>query len=248
MVSPPQSAVSVAIRPVCALTQVSPGPGCSDGGEPRRAGCQVGMSTWKRRTRRPNGFDRARCRRVPAISAVEASRAGGDLPHLAQLPGPRRARPRPVLPAAGLRGHQGQRHPPGGAVGDRRLGRDRPEFVSKWDKWIGPIGTNASQLASQLTGGLANQLGQILDELSVAIMKRSRACSPRWGTGSASSRRACRRATTTTASTGPTSFHYRRTYQFPFVLFAPGPRRWTPPPPTTSGTTPRPGWPSRWAG
>ena len=27
------------------------------------------------------------------------------------------------------------------------------EFVSKWEKWIDPISTNNSQLASQLTGG-----------------------------------------------------------------------------------------------
>ena len=39
------------------------------------------------------------------------------------------------------------------------------EFVSKWEKWIGPIATNNSQLASQLTGGLSTQLAQVLDEL-----------------------------------------------------------------------------------
>ena len=40
------------------------------------------------------------------------------------------------------------------------------EFVSKWEKWIDPISTNNSQLASQLTGGLSTQLAQVLDELT----------------------------------------------------------------------------------
>src|SRR5665647_3270701 len=44
------------------------------------------------------------------------------------------------------------------------------EFIGKWEKWIGPISTNSSQLASQLTGGLSNQLAQVLDELTTAIM------------------------------------------------------------------------------
>ena len=44
------------------------------------------------------------------------------------------------------------------------------EFIGKWEKWISPISTNSSQLASQLTGGLSNQLAQVLDEVTTAIM------------------------------------------------------------------------------
>ena len=44
------------------------------------------------------------------------------------------------------------------------------EFVSKWEKWITPITTNNSQLASQLTGGLSTQLAQVLEEVTAAII------------------------------------------------------------------------------
>ena len=44
------------------------------------------------------------------------------------------------------------------------------EFIARWEKWIEPISTNASQLASQLTGGLSAQLGQVLNEFASAIM------------------------------------------------------------------------------
>ncbi len=78
------------------------------------------------------------------------------------------------------------------------------EFVSKWEKWIGPIATNNAQLASQLTGGLSTQLAQVLDSLTSAIIRPSRACWRKWATGSGCSRRACRRGSATTPSTGRT--------------------------------------------
>ena len=52
------------------------------------------------------------------------------------------------------------------------------EFVSKWEKWIDPVSTNASQLASQLTGGLSAQLGQILNELGDGLTQAHK-CQPR---------------------------------------------------------------------
>ena len=41
-------------------------------------------------------------------------------------------------------------------------------FLTKWEKWIGPVATDRTQLASQLQGGLGPQLAQVLDEASSA--------------------------------------------------------------------------------
>jgi hypothetical protein len=93
------------------------------------------------------------------------------------------------------------------------------EFVSKWEKWIGPINTNASQLASQLTGGLANQLGQILDELSAAIMTAFKGLLAQMGDWFGVLTSGPPQGYSNDGFYWSDVFHYRRTYQFPFVLF-----------------------------
>jgi hypothetical protein len=93
------------------------------------------------------------------------------------------------------------------------------EFVSKWEKWIGPISTNASQLASQLTGGLANQLGQILDELSAAIMNAFKGLLAQMGDWFGVLTSGVPQGYAENGFYWSDVFHYRRTYQFPFVLF-----------------------------
>ena len=93
-------------------------------------------------------------------------------------------------------------------------------FISRWEKWIGPISTNASQLASQLTGGLANQLGQILDELSGAIMNAFKGLLAEMGDWFGVLTSGVPQGYGDDAFYWSDVFHYRRTYQFPFVLFS----------------------------
>ncbi len=46
-------------------------------------------------------------------------------------------------------------------------------FVGSWEKWMGPVGANDADLTAQLTGGLSNQLGQAMNEISAAEFNAS---------------------------------------------------------------------------
>lgn len=92
-------------------------------------------------------------------------------------------------------------------------------FVSRWETWIGPISTNASQLASQLTGGLSNQLGQILDEFATAIMTAFKGLLAQMGDWFGVLTSGVPQAYDNASFYWSDMFHYRRTYEFPFVLF-----------------------------
>lgn len=93
------------------------------------------------------------------------------------------------------------------------------EFVSRWEKWIEPITTNASQLASQLTGGLSAQLGQILNEFAAAIMTAFKGLLATMGDWFGVLTSGPPQGYGEEAFYWSDIFHYRRTYQFPFVLF-----------------------------
>ncbi len=93
------------------------------------------------------------------------------------------------------------------------------EFVSKWEKWISPITTNNSQLASQLTGGLSTQLAQVLDELTSAIISAFKGLLAEMGDWFGILTSGVPQAFGDDAFYWSDMFHYRRTYQFPFVLF-----------------------------
>jgi hypothetical protein len=93
------------------------------------------------------------------------------------------------------------------------------EFVSKWEKWIDPISTNNSQLASQLTGGLSTQLAQVLDELTSAIMSAFKGLLASMGDWFGVLTSGVPQGFGDDAFYWSDIFHYRRTYQFPFVLF-----------------------------
>ena len=92
------------------------------------------------------------------------------------------------------------------------------EFVSKWEKWIGPIATNNSQLASQLTGGLSTQLAQVLDELTSAILSAFKGLLAEMGDWFGILTSGVPQGFGDDAFYWSDAFHYRRTYQFPFVL------------------------------
>jgi hypothetical protein len=93
------------------------------------------------------------------------------------------------------------------------------EFVSRWETWIEPISTDASQLASQLTGGLSAQLGQILNELAAAIMTAFKGLLATMGDWFGVLTSGPPQGYGDEAFYWSDIFHYRRTYEFPFVLF-----------------------------
>ena len=93
------------------------------------------------------------------------------------------------------------------------------EFVSKWEKWIDPISTNNSQLSSQLTGGLSTQLAQVLDELISAMMSAFKGLLAEMGDWFGVLTSGVPQGFGDDAFYWSDMFHYRKTYQFPFVLF-----------------------------
>ena len=93
------------------------------------------------------------------------------------------------------------------------------EFVAKWEKWIDPISTNNAQLASQLTGGLSTQLAQVLDEVTSAILDAFKGLLAQMGDWFGILTSGVPQAFGDDAFYWSDMFHYRRTYQFPFVLF-----------------------------
>lgn len=93
------------------------------------------------------------------------------------------------------------------------------EFVGKWEKWIDPISTNNSQLASQLTGGLSTQLAQVLDSLTSAIMTAFKGLLAEMGDWFGVLTSGVPQGFGDDAFYWSDVFHYRRTYEFPFVLF-----------------------------
>jgi hypothetical protein len=92
-------------------------------------------------------------------------------------------------------------------------------FVSRWEKWIEPISDNSAQLASQLTGGLSQQLAEILDELTSAVMEAFKGLLADMGDWFGVLTSGVPQGYGDDAFYWSDTFHYRRTYQFPFVLF-----------------------------
>ncbi|MEV7096779.1 hypothetical protein AB0M80_28395 [Amycolatopsis sp. NPDC051045] len=93
------------------------------------------------------------------------------------------------------------------------------QFVAKWEKWIDPIQTNDAQLTSQLTGGLSNQLGAILDELSAAVTSAFEGLLARMGDWFGLLTSGVPQGYGNDAFYWSDMFHYRHTYQFPYTLF-----------------------------
>lgn len=93
------------------------------------------------------------------------------------------------------------------------------DFISKWEKWISPVSTDAEQLASQLTGGLSNQFADILNDLSKAVIDAFKGLIARMGDWWGVLTSGPPQALPNSAFYWSDIFHYRRTYQFAFVLF-----------------------------
>jgi hypothetical protein len=92
-------------------------------------------------------------------------------------------------------------------------------FINKWEKWLGPVSTDADQLASQLTGGLANQFADILNDLTKAVIDAFRGLVAKMGDWFGVLSSGVPQAFPNSAFYWADQFHYRRTYQFAFVLF-----------------------------
>jgi len=92
-------------------------------------------------------------------------------------------------------------------------------YFEAWDDALGAVSTDASQLASQLTGGLSNQIAEILTDLSQAMTKAFEGILATSGDIFGLFSSGPPQAYPNTAFYWADIFHYRRTYQFPFVLY-----------------------------
>jgi hypothetical protein len=93
------------------------------------------------------------------------------------------------------------------------------QFVGKWEAWMGPIQANDAQLASQLTTGLSNQLASVLNDLSAAMNSAFGSLMTRMGDWFGLLTSGVPQGYGDDAFYWSDIFHYRRTYQFPYVLY-----------------------------
>lgn len=93
------------------------------------------------------------------------------------------------------------------------------DFVGKWEEWIVPVSTDADQLASQLTAGLANQFADILNDLTQSVTKAFLGLIATMGDWFGVLTSGPPQAFPNSAFYWANQFHYRRTYQFAFMLF-----------------------------
>jgi Zinc dependent phospholipase C len=92
-------------------------------------------------------------------------------------------------------------------------------YITLWEKTFGAVSTNNAQLASQLTGGLSTEISDILTELSSAITKAFEGLLASSGDIFGIFSSGPPQAYKNDAFYWADIFHYRRTYQFPFVLY-----------------------------
>jgi hypothetical protein len=98
-------------------------------------------------------------------------------------------------------------------------GKIDKDYVSKWEKWISPVSTDADQLASQLTGGLSNQLADTLNDLTKSVTEAFHGLIASMGDWFGVLSSGPPQAFPTSAFYWADQFHYRRTYQFAFAMF-----------------------------
>jgi hypothetical protein len=91
-------------------------------------------------------------------------------------------------------------------------------FVGSWEKWMGPVGANDADLTAQLTGGLSNQLGQAMDEISAAEFNAIVSLASRLGDWFGLLTSGVPQGLADSGFYWSDMFHYRRTYDFPRVL------------------------------
>jgi hypothetical protein len=92
-------------------------------------------------------------------------------------------------------------------------------FVGSWEKWMGPVGANDSDLTAQLNGGLSRQLGQGMDEISAAAFKAVLSLISRLGDWFGKLTSGVPQGFGDSAFYWSDMFHYRNTFHFPKVLW-----------------------------
>jgi hypothetical protein len=93
------------------------------------------------------------------------------------------------------------------------------EFLGPWEKWMGPVGANDAQIASQLTGGLSQQIAQALDSIAGIISNAMLTAVTRstdvFGLLTSGPPQGLKES----AFFWSDMLHYRRTYDVPRVMF-----------------------------
>jgi hypothetical protein len=92
-------------------------------------------------------------------------------------------------------------------------------FLAKWEKWIGPVATDRTQLASQLQGGLGPQLAQVLDEASSAVTAAFEGVLARMADWFGFLTSGVPQGYGDDAFFWSDVFHYQCTCQFPYAMF-----------------------------
>lgn len=93
------------------------------------------------------------------------------------------------------------------------------EFVSKWDRWVGPIANNTSAIINQLSGGVLNMLGQALNNLAASVVTAMKGLLTSMGDWFGILTSGPPQGYGDAAFYWSDIFHYRRTYQFAFELY-----------------------------
>lgn len=93
------------------------------------------------------------------------------------------------------------------------------EFVSKWDKWVGPISDNTSAIVAQIDGGVLNMIGQALNNLAASVVTALQGLVTSMGDWFGVLTSGVPQGFGDSAFYWSDVFHYRRTYQFAFTLF-----------------------------
>ena len=92
-------------------------------------------------------------------------------------------------------------------------------FVGSWEKWMGPVGANDSDLTAQLSGGLSNQLAQAMDEISATEFNVVLSLISRMGDWFGMLTSGVPQGFGDSAFYWSDMFHYRNTFYFPKVLW-----------------------------
>jgi hypothetical protein len=92
-------------------------------------------------------------------------------------------------------------------------------FVGSWEKWMGPVGANDSDLTAQLNGGLSRQLAQGMDEISAAQFNAVLSLISRLDDWFGKLTSGVPQGFGDSAFYWSDMFHYRHTFDFPKVLW-----------------------------
>lgn len=93
-------------------------------------------------------------------------------------------------------------------------------FIGRWERWMDNISANDEDLSNQLTGGLAEELGEALSDLASSINNAMLTLLTRFGDIFGLLTSGPPQGFDNDAFYWSDMFHYRNTYQFPWQMFA----------------------------